>query len=116
MTRTRAPAVPPPGRRSVLAALAGAALGAAGCSGRTPPATHPSHTPPAPHRSQQSSTGAGSPSPSPALPRTTPWRPTSAEVQPAAKLRAVQVVEAIGAWGDGHGGAAAARARVAALG
>ncbi|WP_433454882.1 hypothetical protein ACQPXS_42840 [Streptomyces sp. CA-142005] len=59
MTRTRAPAVPPPGRRTVLAALAGAALGAAGCSARTPPATHPSHRPPATHRSQQSSTGTG---------------------------------------------------------
>ncbi|MGN5381686.1 hypothetical protein ACQ4WX_45175 [Streptomyces lasalocidi] len=37
-------------------------------------------------------------------------------MQPAAKLRAVQLVEAIGAWAAGRGGAAAARARVAALG
>ncbi|MGW1805499.1 hypothetical protein [Streptomyces sp. NPDC002078] len=116
MTRTRVPAAPPPGRRTVLAALAGAALGAAGCSGRRAPAAHPSRTPTAAHPSQRASTGTGSPSPSPALPRTTPWRPTSAEVQPAAKLRAVQLVEAIGAWAGGHGGAAAARARVAALG
>jgi hypothetical protein len=36
-------------------------------------------------------------------------------VQPAAKLRAVQVVEAIGDWPAGQAGAAAARARVAAL-
>ncbi|MCC5474801.1 hypothetical protein [Streptomyces barringtoniae] len=107
MTRTRTPAAPPPGRRTVLAALAGVALGAAGCSGRTTPAAHPS---------RKATAGIGSPSPSPVLPRTTPWRPTSAEVQPAAKLRAVRLVEAIGAWADGHGGAAAARARVAALG
>ncbi|MGV4980795.1 hypothetical protein ACVB8X_06190 [Streptomyces sp. NRAIS4] len=98
MTRTRAPVAPPPGRRTVLAAL-----GAAGCSSRTAPAAQPPRT------------GSPSASHSPGLPRTTPWRPTSAEVQPAAKLRAVQLVEAIGAWGDGHGGAAAARARVAAL-
>ncbi|MGQ5633378.1 MULTISPECIES: hypothetical protein [unclassified Streptomyces] len=107
MTRTRARHAPPPGRRAVLAALAGAALGAAGCSGGTGPDARPSRSPASP---------TGSPSPSPALPRTTPWRPTSAEVQPAAKLRAVQVVEAIGAWPEGRGGAAAARARVAALG
>ncbi|MGW2419665.1 hypothetical protein ACWC0C_10480 [Streptomyces sp. NPDC001709] len=103
MTRTRAPVAPPPGRRTVLAALAGIALGAAGCSSRTAPAAQPPRT------------GSPSASHSPGLPRTTPWRPTSAEVQPAAKLRAVQLVEAIGAWGEGHGGAAAARARVAAL-
>ncbi|MEU9443552.1 hypothetical protein AB0D42_22120 [Streptomyces sp. NPDC048304] len=107
MTRSRVPSAPPPGRRAVLTTLAGVALGAAGCSGGTTPAARPS-------RSATSRTG--SPSPSPALPRTTPWRPTSAEVQPAAKLRAVQVVEAIGAWPEGRGGAAAARARVAALG
>ncbi|MFI1069319.1 hypothetical protein [Streptomyces puniciscabiei] len=116
MTRTRAPAAPPPGRRTVLAALAGVALGAAGCSGRTPPAAHPSRKATTAHPSQRSTAGAWSPSPSPALPRTTPWRPTSAEVQPAAKLRAVRLVEAVGAWADGHGGAAAARTRVAALG
>ncbi|MFZ4240897.1 hypothetical protein ACOZGD_37760 [Streptomyces murinus] len=98
------PAVPyasaarPPGRRAVLGALAGVALGAAGCSGVRAPA------------------GRATPSPASALPRTTPWRPGPGEVEPAAKLRAVQVVEAIGAWPEGHGGAAAARSRVAALG
>ncbi|MEU9481958.1 hypothetical protein [Streptomyces sp. NPDC048191] len=109
MTRTRAPAPPPPGRRTVLAALAGIALGVAGCSGSKAPQAQPSRGP---------ATGSPSPSPSPApaLPRTTPWRPTPAEVQPPAKLRAVRLVEAIGAWADGHGGAGAARARVAALG
>ncbi|MEU6773726.1 hypothetical protein [Streptomyces sp. NPDC046759] len=113
MARTPAHATPPPGRRAVLAALAGAALGAAGCSGHTAAGARSSR------RSGAVPTGSpspSSPSPSPGLPHTTPWRPTSAEVQPAAKLRAVQLVEAIGAWGDGHGGVAAARARVAALG
>ncbi|MFF3917538.1 hypothetical protein ACFYZB_29380 [Streptomyces sp. NPDC001852] len=116
MTRTPPPAAPPPGRRAVLAALTGAALGAAGCTGRTAPGAHPSRTTTPTHASQEPPAGTGSPSPSPALPRTTPWRPTSAEVQPAAKLRAVRLVEAIGAWAAGQGGAAAARARVAALG
>ncbi|MER6571237.1 hypothetical protein ABT288_34910 [Streptomyces sp. NPDC001093] len=116
MTRTRTPAAPPPGRRTVLAALAGVALGAAGCSGRTARTAHPSQRPTAAHPSREATSGTGSPSPSPVLPRTTPWRPTSAEVQPAAKLRAVRLVEAIGAWADGHGDAAAARARAAALG
>ncbi|MGW2321885.1 hypothetical protein [Streptomyces sp. NPDC001680] len=109
---TRTPTAPPPGRRAVLAVLTGVALGAAGCSGRTAPAGHPRQGAP----TQGAPSHSGSPSPSPGLPHTTPWRPTSAEVQPAAKLRAVQLVEAIGAWPAGHGGAAAARARVAALG
>ncbi|TWV55916.1 hypothetical protein FRZ03_06025 [Streptomyces misionensis] len=95
MSRDRASAAPPPGRRAVLGALAGAALGAAGCSGRTPRTT---------------------PSPTPVLPHTTPWRPFPGEVEPAAKARAVELVEAIGAWPEGHGGAAAARSRVEARG
>ncbi|MFI2205124.1 hypothetical protein ACH47Z_30930 [Streptomyces sp. NPDC020192] len=115
MTRAPEPVAPPPGRRAVLASLAGLALGAAGCSGGTASsASHPprrSGTPaPSPSRPTPSS------SPSSGLPHTTAWRPTSAEVQPAAKLRAVHLVEAIGAWADGQGGAAAARSRVAALG
>ncbi|MFH7334228.1 hypothetical protein [Streptomyces sp. KHY 26] len=90
---------PPPGRRAVLAALAGAALGAAGCSGTTAPAARVTPSPAAPE-----------------LPHTTPWRPGPGEVEPAAKRRAVRLVEAIGAWPTGHGGPAAARSRVSALG
>ncbi|MGW2646164.1 hypothetical protein ACWC2T_14860 [Streptomyces sp. NPDC001393] len=116
MIRTPPPAAPPPGRRAVLAALAGASLGASSCSGRTAPGAHPSRTATTPRPSQEPTAGTRSPSPTAALPRTTPWRPTSAEVQPAAKLRAVRLVEAIGAWAAGQGGTAAARARVAALG
>ncbi|MFJ7996305.1 hypothetical protein ACIQ7D_03905 [Streptomyces sp. NPDC096310] len=50
------------------------------------------------------------------LPTTTAWRPDRDDVDPAVKSRAVQVVEAIGAWPAGQGGAAAAKRRVAALG
>ncbi|MCH5677453.1 hypothetical protein [Streptomyces gilvus] len=115
-----------PSRRVVLLGAAGGLLGAAGCgSGTTHTAPSPSaSSPSAPSLSAPSPSGtapAGAPtSPPPttqaaALPRTTPWRPTSAEITPAAKLRAVQLVEAIGAWPQGRGGAAAARTRVAAL-
>ncbi|MEW2625490.1 hypothetical protein [Streptomyces sp. NPDC048106] len=113
MSHSRAPAAPPPGRRAVLGALAGVALGAAGCSGATAPAARTT----APGTPSPTLSPALSPTPSPAavLPRTTPWRPGPGEVEPAAKLRAVQVVEAIGAWPRGHGGPEAARSRVAAL-
>jgi hypothetical protein len=48
------------------------------------------------------------------LPHSTPWHPSSADVQPAVKQLAVQVVEALGAWGqDGRSGASA---RIAATG
>ncbi|MEU0279189.1 hypothetical protein [Streptomyces sp. NPDC006195] len=94
----------PLGRRALLAGTGGLLLGAAGCS--------------APPSAPVSASGSGSvpPSPSPSLPATTPWRPDRNDVDPAVKLRAVQIVEAIGAWAPGRGGAAAAKKRVAALG
>ncbi|MFE9449916.1 hypothetical protein [Streptomyces sp. NPDC006739] len=107
MTRIPAPPAAPVGRRAVLWALAGVALGAAGCSGGTAPAAPPA----TPVRGTDAS-----PTPSAALPRTTGWHPTASEVDPEVKLRAVRLVEAIGAWPAGHGGRAAARSRVAALG
>ncbi|MFG2693297.1 hypothetical protein [Kitasatospora sp. NPDC048407] len=61
----------------------------------------------------------GSPSPSPAgsaFPSPAAWQPGPGELQPDVKLRAVQVVEAIGSWPPGGQGAAAAGQRVAALG
>ncbi|MFD5752943.1 hypothetical protein [Streptomyces sp. NPDC127033] len=85
------------GRRELLLGSGGLLAGAAGCAG--------------PAR-----TGAGPASSAVPLPTTTPWRPDRADVDPAVKLRAVQVVEAIGAWPAGQGGAAAAKRRVAALG
>ncbi|MFJ2669905.1 hypothetical protein [Streptomyces sp. NPDC087525] len=94
----------PLGRRALLAGTGGLLLGAAGCS--------------APPSAPVSVSGSGSvpPSPSSSLPATTPWRPDRNDVDPAVKLRAVRVVEAIGAWAPGRGGAAAAKKRVAALG
>ncbi|MFC5722906.1 hypothetical protein ACFP1Z_22320 [Streptomyces gamaensis] len=84
-----------PGRRAF--ALGAAGLLTAACSGgggRTSPAA---------------------PSPS-GLPRTSVWRPDPSDVRPAVKERAVRLVEALGAWRPGGGGAAGARERVAALG
>ncbi|MCD9877916.1 hypothetical protein [Streptomyces guryensis] len=107
-----------PSRRAVLLGATGGLVGVAACSGGS------SHTAPSQSttaRSGAASAASGSDTASPpttqaaTLPRTTPWRPTSAEITPAAKLRAVQVVEAIGAWPEGKAGAAAAKARVAAL-
>ena len=51
-----------------------------------------------------------------ALPRTTPYAPDGNDVQPAVKLAAARVVEALLAYGAGGAGDAAARARVAATG
>ncbi|MFE3137667.1 hypothetical protein [Streptomyces scopuliridis] len=94
----------PLGRRALLVGTGGLLMGAAGCSG---PPSAPVSAP---------ASGADSPSPSSSLPATTPWRPDRDDVDPAVKLRAVQVVEAIGAWPAGQGGATAAKKRVAALG
>ncbi|MEV7085269.1 hypothetical protein AB0O07_05090 [Streptomyces sp. NPDC093085] len=93
------------GRRAVLYGAGGALVAAAtGCGAGA----------------FRTSTGAAPATPvarpSGPLPKTTPWRPDRADIDPAVKLRAVQVVEAIGAWRPGQGGPAAARRRVAALG
>ncbi|MFJ9030050.1 hypothetical protein ACIRQP_16295 [Streptomyces sp. NPDC102274] len=100
----------PLGRRALLVGTGGLLWGAAGCSG--PPSAPVSASGPA----SGSVSGSRSPSPASSLPATTPWRPDRDDVDPAVKLRAVQVVEAIGAWAPGQGGAAAAKKRVAALG
>ncbi|PVE08571.1 hypothetical protein [Streptomyces scopuliridis] len=94
----------PLGRRALLLGAGGLLMGVAGCSG----------SPSAP--ASASASRSGSPAPSSSLPATTPWRPDRDDIDPAVKLRAVQVVEAIGAWAPGQGGAAAAKKRVAALG
>ncbi|MEU6476414.1 hypothetical protein ABZ858_05885 [Streptomyces sp. NPDC047017] len=103
MTRRPEPVICPVARRAVLLGAAATLLGAAaGCT---------SDTSPAPGRTGTTSTTPGA---HPPLPRTTPWRPTSAEIEPAAKLRAVELVEALGAWPDGRGGPDAAQAVLAA--
>ncbi|MGK5548893.1 hypothetical protein ACSNOH_29805 [Streptomyces sp. URMC 127] len=87
------------GRRAVLAGAAGLALGMCGC-GTAPP---------------RNTMGSAPPSPA-ALPRPAPWRPDPSDVRPDVKLRAVQLIEALGTWRDGAGGVAKARERLAALG
>ncbi len=95
-------------RRAVLLGAAGAAVAAAGCSGggRT---AHPA-------RSGAPTGGTSAPPGAPALPRTRAWRPDPSDVAPDVKLRAVELVEAVGAWPPGGAGTVRARGRVAALG
>jgi hypothetical protein len=88
------------GRRAVLLGAAAAVL-TAGCSGT---ATH------------RLTPGPTASPPGTALPRTTPWQPNPADIDPDVKLRAAQLIEALGAWPPGGMGAARARDRVSALG
>ncbi|MFF9127060.1 hypothetical protein ACF09J_27900 [Streptomyces sp. NPDC014889] len=108
MTDGQERAVRPVGRRAVLLGMAGALVGAAGCTGATP---EPKQAAAAGSTAPPSPTNSGA-----ALPRTTPWRPGSGEIHPEVKRRAVGLVAAIGAWPSGRGGAPAARSRVAAQG
>lgn len=87
------------GRRAILCGAAGIVLSTAGCA----------HTgsPGAPGTAATSSGG---------LPATPAWRPDPADLDPEVKLRAVRLVQALGGWPPGGGGAAPARDRVAALG
>ncbi|WP_312018579.1 hypothetical protein [Streptomyces sp. I05A-00742] len=91
------------GRRALLRGALGAVLvaaGAAGCDSR---------------ESGAGPGGTGTASPT-ALPATTAWRPDATDVAPEVKLRAVRLVEALGAWSAGGGGPDRARERLAALG
>lgn len=98
-------------------------LGAAGC-GTGGHSAAPSTAPAAPSApsgtaapdASASPAASTSPSAAAALPATTPWEPGPGEVSPEVKRRAVEVVQALGAWGPGGQGAAAAQQRVAALG
>lgn len=88
-------------RRTLLSGAAALVVGASGCS------------------SGKKSGGGGFGSVLPggtALPHATQWRPSASDIQPDVKLRAVQLVEALGTWRPGGGGAAKARERTAALG
>ncbi|WP_308130290.1 hypothetical protein [Kitasatospora aureofaciens] len=109
------------GRRDVLRAGAAAlVLGAAGCTsgGKQPVVAAssdagPTTAPPATPSATPSATPPAAPTP---LPNPPLWQPGPSEVQPDVKRRAVELVAALGAWPPGGQGAAAARARVAALG
>ncbi len=92
----------------------------AGCSAVDPNAG--GHvTPSAPPKLAPSATG-GTPArtstvdPADALPVPAPWKPSRFDIQPDVKLRAAQVVEALGTWTKGEQGEVAARTRVAELG
>ncbi|MCQ4083332.1 hypothetical protein NGB36_22680 [Streptomyces sp. RB6PN25] len=101
------PAARPVGRRAVLLGAAGTVLGAAGCSGGSTSPRTTSSPAPSPHTTSPATA---------ALPRTTRWRPDGNDIDGDVKLRAVQLIEVIGTWSAGQGGAARAGARVAALG
>ncbi|WP_329494871.1 hypothetical protein [Kitasatospora herbaricolor] len=111
-------------RRAVLLGGAGVLLGAAGCAqgGAAGPSAAAPTGPPTPATTAGGSPSTGSPSAvatggtAAALPAVTPWVPGPGEVAPDVKLRAVQLVEALGTWPAGGQGVAAAGARAAALG
>ncbi|MEA5154430.1 hypothetical protein [Raineyella sp.] len=108
------------GRRALLLAGAGVLLsactrpgptggarstGGAGSAGATPAAS-----PPGP---------VGTPTLGPTvtpLPAAAAWPADPRDVRPEVKLAATRLVEALGTWGPGQSGAAAARARLSALG
>ncbi|MFJ8386540.1 hypothetical protein ACIQ9Q_18815 [Streptomyces sp. NPDC094438] len=105
----------PPGalaRRSLLLGTAAWCVCAAGCSNGAK-----SSSPAVASSSPRSRTTAVAvSSPGPELPAAMAWRPGPGEIQPAAKLAAVRLVEALGTWPTGQGGERAAAARAAALG
>ncbi|MBY8885601.1 hypothetical protein K7472_12170 [Streptomyces sp. PTM05] len=103
-----------PDRRAVLLGAAGVLLGAAGCSGGGGSAspTAASSTSRAPSSTVPTATGSAPG----ALPHTTPWQPSRADIDPQVKLRAAQLIEALGAWPPGGGGQAKASARATAQG
>ncbi|MDH6132194.1 hypothetical protein P3T37_001579 [Kitasatospora sp. MAA4] len=111
-------------RRGALAGALGLVL-VAGCGGggggakAANPTDPTASAPPSPTPSASASPAPASPasaSPARALPATSPWLPGPGEIQPDVKLRAVQLVEALGSWPEGGQGAAAARSRVTPLG
>ena len=104
-----------PGRRSVLLGTAGWAVGVAGCSNGSGTAASPTPTVPASSTLPASSAASASPTTA-ALPAVTPWRPGAGEIQPAAKLSAVRLIEALGTWRPGQSGPGPAAARAGALG
>jgi hypothetical protein len=113
-------------RRGLLVSGAAGVLGVAGCGGSpsrpaatasATPTTPPTATAKAPASAHPSATNpAVSASPTASLPVPTAWQPSSNDIQPAVKLRAVRLIEALGNWGQGGQGQAAARQRATAAG
>ncbi|WP_329315878.1 hypothetical protein OG723_37405 [Streptomyces sp. NBC_01278] len=114
------------GRRALLLGTAlWCAAGATGCSQDTGPSPGSRTTPPAAGTRTAAGAAAASTSapasapasaPSAKLPAPAPWRPGPGEIEPAVKLAAVRLVEALGTWPSGRGGPRNAAARAAALG
>ncbi len=104
-------------RQLLIGVLAGGAATVAGCSSG-PASTGPANSSRAtgPATSAPVSPPASSAPPASTGVATHPWLPNAAEYQPAVKLAAVRLVEALAAWPSGQGGAGAARQRVAARG
>ncbi|WP_225447088.1 hypothetical protein [Streptacidiphilus sp. PB12-B1b] len=104
-------------RRALLTGAAAGVLAAAGCGaggGSTPTTSGPADgSPSALHPGTGSASASASQA---ALPTVTPWQPSSNDIDPQVKARAAQLIESLGTWGPGQGGAAAARSRVSALG
>ncbi|MFG2718968.1 hypothetical protein ACGFW5_11870 [Streptomyces sp. NPDC048416] len=112
-------------RRAVLLGTAAWCVSADACSGGATPApsaSSPTATRSAPGSSAPASSAPGSRKPSAGvsphaeLPRPVAWRPGPGEIEPAAKLAAVRLVEALGTWPVGQGGEGAAAERAAKLG
>ncbi|MER0444065.1 hypothetical protein ABR738_05705 [Streptomyces sp. Edi4] len=107
-------------RRAVLLGTAAWCAGTAACSGGAKRASSAPSAPSAasPFTSPSSASGSRAPSASPRteLPPAVAWRPGAGEIEPAAKVAAVRLVEALGTWPAGQGGERAAAARAARLG
>jgi hypothetical protein len=111
-------------RRELLAGMLGAAaVTVVGCSTSPaggPAASQPASGTPDPTGQAGSSSASGTPSASASAVTTGvtthAWVPGGAEYEPAVKLAAVRLVEAIAAWPAGQGGPAEARRRVSGLG
>jgi uncharacterized membrane protein YphA (DoxX/SURF4 family) len=121
------------GRRSLLlgtvawcACAAGCSTGTTGTKTSSAPSSAaastasgsrtPSSSSSSPTASGASPSAGASAGPSATLPAPVPWRPGPGELQPAAKLAAVRLVEAFGTWGPGQGGPRQAASRATALG
>ncbi|SEO08880.1 hypothetical protein SAMN05216267_101717 [Actinacidiphila rubida] len=101
-------------RRTVL--LAAAAAAAAGCSGGGGTSASPTQRPAGGSAAPPTHQSAAGSATTPALPAPVTWQPGPGEIEPAAKLAAVRLVEAFGTWPDGQGGAADRAARAEKLG
>lgn len=115
MTRTPGTSHSPAGadRRSVLLGAASLALTVTGCSGTASRGTADVTRSPQLSAPTASAGAASTPA---ALPSPVAWRPDASDVDPGVKLRAVQLVEALGTWRTGGRGNAKARDRVTRLG